>query len=61
MYYQKLIPGENQNGEYTLYAARPGSTTVYCKIEGDTLVNGVKTHISATSNFDTCVITPQQG
>lgn len=61
LYFQKLIPGQNQNAEHQYVAANLGSTHRYCIIYGTTLVNGVPTSISAKSNTIDVTVVPQQG
>ena len=60
-YFQKLIPGQNQNAEYQYRALEVGESTRYCYIQGYTLVNGVNTFVYAESNRITVKVVPQQG
>ena len=61
VYYQKLIPGENQNAERTYETYGIGTTHRQCSISGYTLVNGAKTYIHADSNVIAVTVVPQQG
>ena len=61
VYYQKLIPGENQNAERTYSTDGLGTTHRQCSISGYNLVNGVKTYIHADSNVIAVTVVPQQG
>lgn len=61
LYFQKLIPGQNQNAEHQYVAQNLGTTHRYCIISGTTMVNGVATTVSATSNTVDVTVVPQQG
>ena len=61
LYFQKLIPGQNQNAEHSYIAQNLGTSHRYCIISGKTLVNGVATAVSAQSNTVDVKVVPQQG
>ena len=61
VYWQKLIPGQNQNAEREYATSALGTTHRYCIVSGTTVVNGKSVPISATSNTVTVTVVPQQG
>ena len=61
VYWQKLIPGQNQNAEREYSTNALGTTHRYCEITGTTIVNGKPVAISAQSNTVTVTVVPQQG
>ena len=61
VYWQKLIPGQNQNAEREYSTNALGTTHRYCEVYGTTIVNGKSVDISARSNTVTVTVVPQQG